>query len=40
MPTDMMLKVAAENLETKMNSIKEEQHRISLIKALHIWICG
>lgn len=40
MPTDMMLSVAAENLDTKMNVIKEEKHRISLIKALHIWISG
>uniref|UniRef100_A0A3Q1HCU8 Lactate/malate dehydrogenase C-terminal domain-containing protein n=1 Tax=Anabas testudineus TaxID=64144 RepID=A0A3Q1HCU8_ANATE len=40
MPTDMMLSVAAENLEIKMNLIKEEQHRASLIKALHIWISG
>ncbi|XP_071320189.1 putative malate dehydrogenase 1B isoform X2 [Trachinotus anak] len=38
MPTDIMLSVAAENLETKMNLIVEEQHRASLIKPLHIWI--
>ncbi|XP_054479433.1 putative malate dehydrogenase 1B [Anoplopoma fimbria] len=38
MPTDLMLNVAAENLETKMNLVAEEQHRISLIKPLHIWI--
>ncbi|KAM9334300.1 putative malate dehydrogenase 1B [Symphorus nematophorus] len=38
MPTDIMLSVAAENLETKMNSIVEEQHCASLIKPLHIWI--
>lgn len=38
MPTDVMLSVAAENLETKMNLIVEEQHHASLIKPLHIWI--
>ncbi|XP_051284206.1 putative malate dehydrogenase 1B [Dicentrarchus labrax] len=38
MPTDIMLSVAAENLETKMNLIVEEQHRASLIKPLCIWI--
>ncbi|XP_075950591.1 putative malate dehydrogenase 1B [Anarhichas minor] len=38
MPTDVMLTVAAENLETKMNLVVEEQHRVSLIKPLHIWI--
>ncbi|XP_022624095.1 putative malate dehydrogenase 1B [Seriola dumerili] len=38
MPTDIMLSVAAENLETKMNLIVEEQHRASLFKPLHIWI--
>ncbi|XP_068446420.1 putative malate dehydrogenase 1B isoform X1 [Clinocottus analis] len=38
MPTDLILKVAAENLESKMNLIVEEQHRVSLIKPLHIWI--
>ncbi|XP_070786927.1 putative malate dehydrogenase 1B [Enoplosus armatus] len=38
MPTDIMVSVAAENLETKMNLIVEEQHRVSLIKPLHIWI--
>ncbi|KAF3857218.1 hypothetical protein F7725_009077 [Dissostichus mawsoni] len=38
MPTDIMLSVASENLETKMNSIVEEQHRVSLIKPLHIWL--
>ncbi|XP_056226879.1 putative malate dehydrogenase 1B [Seriola aureovittata] len=38
MPTDIMLSVAAENLETKMNLILEEQHRASLFKPLHIWI--
>ncbi|XP_078099583.1 putative malate dehydrogenase 1B [Sander vitreus] len=38
MSTDIMLSVAAENLETKMNLIAEEQHRVSLIKPLHIWI--
>ncbi|XP_073318727.1 putative malate dehydrogenase 1B [Pagrus major] len=38
MPTDIMLSVAAENLETKMKLIVEEQHRLSLIKPLHIWI--
>ncbi|XP_037617460.1 putative malate dehydrogenase 1B [Sebastes umbrosus] len=38
MPTDMMLSVAAENRETKMNVIAEEQHRASLIKPFHIWI--
>ncbi|KAK2880335.1 putative malate dehydrogenase 1B isoform X2 [Channa argus] len=38
MPTELMLSVSAENLENKMNFNREEQHRISLIKALHIWI--
>lgn len=38
MPTDMMLSVAAENLETKMNLTVEEKHRASLIKPVHIWI--
>ncbi|KAM3857152.1 putative malate dehydrogenase 1B [Diretmus argenteus] len=38
MPTDEMLKIAAENLETKINMIAEEQHRVSLIQPLHIWI--
>ncbi|XP_030265539.1 putative malate dehydrogenase 1B [Sparus aurata] len=38
MPTDVMLSVAAENLETKMNLVDEEQHRLSLIKPLHVWI--
>ncbi|XP_068165745.1 putative malate dehydrogenase 1B [Antennarius striatus] len=38
MVTDIMLSVAAENLESKMNLIAEEQHRVSLIKPLHIWI--
>lgn len=33
-----MLNVAAENLETMMNLVVEEQHRVSLIKPLHIWI--
>uniref|UniRef100_A0A8D3A247 Malate dehydrogenase 1B, NAD (soluble) n=1 Tax=Scophthalmus maximus TaxID=52904 RepID=A0A8D3A247_SCOMX len=38
MPTDVMLSIAAENLETKMNLIVEEQLRASLFKPLHIWI--
>lgn len=38
MPSDIMLSVAAENLETKRKLIVEEQHRASLIKPLHIWI--
>jgi len=38
MPADFMLNVAAENLETMMNLVVEEQHRVSLIKPLHIWI--
>ncbi|XP_042368979.1 putative malate dehydrogenase 1B [Plectropomus leopardus] len=38
MDTDMMLRVAAENLETEMNLIAEKQHHVSLIKPLHIWI--
>ncbi|XP_049426207.1 putative malate dehydrogenase 1B isoform X2 [Epinephelus fuscoguttatus] len=38
MGTDMMLSVAAENLETNLNLIAEEQYRVSLIKPLHIWI--
>ncbi|XP_010748532.3 putative malate dehydrogenase 1B isoform X2 [Larimichthys crocea] len=38
MPTEMMLSVAAENLQTKMSLVEEEQHRLSLIKPVHIWI--
>ncbi|TNN51473.1 putative malate dehydrogenase 1B [Liparis tanakae] len=38
MPADVMLNVAAENLETVMNVVVEEQHRVSLIQPLHIWI--
>ncbi|KAM9328443.1 putative malate dehydrogenase 1B [Pholidichthys leucotaenia] len=38
MPTVMMLRAAAENLETKMDLIKEEQHQANLIQPLHIWI--
>ncbi|KAM8904094.1 putative malate dehydrogenase 1B isoform 2-T2 [Spinachia spinachia] len=38
MPTDSMLVVAAENLETKMNIIAEEQRVLNLIEPLHIWI--
>lgn len=38
MPTEMMLSVAAENLQTKMSLVAEEQHRLSLIKPVHIWI--
>lgn len=37
MSTDLMLSITAENVETKMNLIAEEQHRV---KALHIWISG
>ncbi|KAM6958561.1 putative malate dehydrogenase 1B [Tautogolabrus adspersus] len=40
MTTEIMLSVAAENYETKMKSIEEEQHRVSLIKPLHVWICS
>uniref|UniRef100_A0A3B4GHT7 Malate dehydrogenase 1B n=1 Tax=Pundamilia nyererei TaxID=303518 RepID=A0A3B4GHT7_9CICH len=40
MTTNVMLSVAAENLEAKMNLIKEEQHRASLIQPLHVWITG
>ncbi|KAL6115443.1 mdh1b [Pungitius sinensis] len=38
MLTDSMLAVAAENLETKMNIIAEEQRCLNLNKPLHIWI--
>ncbi|XP_040035555.2 putative malate dehydrogenase 1B isoform X1 [Gasterosteus aculeatus] len=38
MLTDSMLAVAAENLETKMNIIAEEQRRLNRIEPLHIWI--
>nr|XP_046238892.1 putative malate dehydrogenase 1B [Scatophagus argus] len=38
MPTDIMLSIAAENLEAKKNLIVEEQLRLSLIRPLHIWI--
>ncbi|KAF7646709.1 hypothetical protein LDENG_00183610 [Lucifuga dentata] len=38
MPSDMMLSVAAENLETKMNLNAEKQHRVSLTTPFHIWI--
>ncbi|XP_030611457.1 putative malate dehydrogenase 1B isoform X2 [Archocentrus centrarchus] len=40
MTTDVMLSVAAENLEAKLNLIKEEQHRAGLIQPLHVWIIG
>uniref|UniRef100_A0A3Q3BAM6 Malate dehydrogenase 1B, NAD (soluble) n=1 Tax=Kryptolebias marmoratus TaxID=37003 RepID=A0A3Q3BAM6_KRYMA len=39
-PTDLMLRVAAENLETKMSLITDEQHRLSLVQPFHIWITG
>lgn len=38
MPTDMMLSIAAENLETQKNLVVEEQRRAGLVKPLHIWI--
>ncbi|XP_056157069.1 putative malate dehydrogenase 1B [Lampris incognitus] len=38
MLTDMMLKIATENLETNVDLTKEEQHHASLIQPLHIWI--
>uniref|UniRef100_UPI0037E7BBA0 putative malate dehydrogenase 1B n=1 Tax=Semicossyphus pulcher TaxID=241346 RepID=UPI0037E7BBA0 len=38
MSPEIMLSVAAENQETKMKLIAEEQHLVSLIKPLHIWI--
>ncbi|XP_053170584.1 putative malate dehydrogenase 1B [Scomber japonicus] len=38
MPTNIMLSVAAENLETKINLIMDEQHRVSLFQPLQIWI--
>lgn len=38
MLTDSMLAVAAENLETKMNIIAEEQRCLNRIEPLHIWI--
>ncbi|XP_041835080.1 putative malate dehydrogenase 1B isoform X2 [Melanotaenia boesemani] len=40
MPTEMMLKIAAENLETQMSLTEEEMHQLSLIQPLHIWITG
>lgn len=40
MDSETMLRVAAENLETKIKLIAEEQHRLSVIKPLHIWITG
>ncbi|XP_041637905.1 putative malate dehydrogenase 1B [Cheilinus undulatus] len=40
MPSELMLSVAAENHETRMDLIVEEQHRAGLIKPLHIWICS
>ncbi|XP_029030419.1 putative malate dehydrogenase 1B isoform X2 [Betta splendens] len=41
MPTETMLSVSAENLETRVNFIKEQQqHHNSHINALHIWISG
>ncbi|KAM4560037.1 putative malate dehydrogenase 1B [Odontesthes bonariensis] len=40
MPTDTMLRIAAENLETQMSLIVEEKHRLGLIQHLHIWITG
>lgn len=38
MPTDMMLNIAAENLETQTNLAVGEQRRAGLIKPHHIWI--
>ena len=40
MPTDMMLRIAADNLETQMSLIVEEKQRLYLIQPLHIWITG
>ncbi|KAM9766749.1 putative malate dehydrogenase 1B [Menidia menidia] len=40
MSMDMMLRIAAENLETQISLDMEEKHRRSLIKPLHIWITG
>ncbi|KAM4602122.1 putative malate dehydrogenase 1B, partial [Polymixia lowei] len=38
MLTDMMLKIAAENLETKTKLIEEDRRCASLIQPIHIWI--
>ncbi|XP_029941814.1 putative malate dehydrogenase 1B [Salarias fasciatus] len=40
MPTDLMLSVAAENLQAKLKQTAEEQRRVSLIQPFHIWISG
>ncbi|KAM6893705.1 putative malate dehydrogenase 1B [Xenentodon cancila] len=40
MPTDTMLKIAAENLETQMSLAAEQQNWLSFIQPLHIWITG
>ncbi|XP_047432090.1 putative malate dehydrogenase 1B isoform X2 [Mugil cephalus] len=40
MSTEVMLSVAAENLEAKVNLIEEERRRVSLIRPLRIWITG
>ena len=38
MAPELMLSIAAENLEAKLSLIAEEQNLASLITPLHIWI--
>uniref|UniRef100_A0A3Q2D1Q4 Malate dehydrogenase 1B, NAD (soluble) n=1 Tax=Cyprinodon variegatus TaxID=28743 RepID=A0A3Q2D1Q4_CYPVA len=40
MSTDVMQRIAAENLQTQLSLIAEEQLRLSLIKPLYVWITG
>ncbi|XP_078787782.1 putative malate dehydrogenase 1B isoform X4 [Oryzias latipes] len=37
---DMMLSVAAENLETQIKLLQEEQDHLNLVKPIHVWITG
>ncbi|KAM3585090.1 uncharacterized protein V6R79_007265 [Siganus canaliculatus] len=38
MGTDVMMSIAAENLETQLKLVAEAQHHLDLINPLHIWI--
>ncbi|XP_047211012.1 putative malate dehydrogenase 1B [Girardinichthys multiradiatus] len=40
MSTDVMQRIAAENLETQSSLTAEERHCLSLIQPLHVWITG
>lgn len=39
MGTELMVKIAEENLQETELSIKEEVHRRNSLKVFHIWIC-